>query len=66
MDTEATSTPTTARTARMTVMRHAAASQHSLTALLERPSPRNSSACAILSELETHLSEAGAKTARWL
>ena len=37
-DTSPTSnTPSTARTARMTVMRHAAASQQSLAALRERP-----------------------------
>ena len=58
-------TPSTARTARMNVMRHAASSQQSLAALRERPTSSSASACVILSELESHLSEAGAKTARW-
>lgn len=50
----------------MTVMRHAVASQHSLSALqAERPASSSTSACAILSELESHLSEAGVRAARW-
>ena len=59
-----TSTPSTARTTRSAVIQHAVASQQKLVSLLERPSPM-SSACAVLSELEAHLSEAGVRTERY-
>ena len=58
------STPSTARTARQAVLRHAAASHASLSGLAEHRSS-STSASAVLSELEAHLSDARTKTTRW-
>ena len=61
-------TPSTARSARQAVLRHAAAAETSMSDMRrtsERPHTASGAASAVLSELEAHLNEAKAKQARW-